>query len=259
MTAARKARPVELTARELVVVSQVAELRLMSGRQIEAVHFPAEESVSGESAARHCRRVLAGLVRRDVLVRLDRRIGGVRAGSHSYVYGLGHVGHELLEREGARPRRYEPSEAFVLHQLAVSQLVVDLLLATREGRGELLRVEGEPRCWRSVPAFGRVILRPDLLLEIGVGEFEYRWFVELDRGTHHRPAVVRKARLYESYYRSGVEQSNGAVFPRVIWIVPNARRQKLLEDTIKSAGVTEGLMLVVTADETVEALVGGRS
>lgn len=242
--------------RDLGVVRQVAGLRLMSGRQIEAVHFPSADHVLTETAARQCRRVLARLVRDRILQRLDRRVGGIRAGSSSYVYALGPVGHRLLDGDRARPRRYEPSVTFIAHQLAVSQLVVDLTLASRSGVFELLDVEGEPACWRTVPTMGRVVLRPDLFLAVGANELEYLWFVEVDRGTHHRPAVLRKARLYENYYRSGVEQATHGVFPRVVWIAPDETRATRLRNALDSGELTDGLMLITTADEALRVLAG---
>lgn len=246
-----------LAKRDLALVAQVAELRLMSGRQIEAVHFPHEPHASAETAARHCRRVLARLVRDRVLVRLARQVGGVRAGSGSFLYALGPVGQRLLNDERPRPRRYEPSAWFVNHQLAVSQLVVDLTLAARRGEIELLAVQGEPACWRAVPAVGRVVLRPDLFLAVGAGELEYRWFVEVDRGTHHLPAVRRKARLYESYYRSGVEQATHGVFPRVLWITPDTTRTTRLRQTLAAGEFSDGLLLVTTNNAALAALAGG--
>ncbi len=247
-----------LAERDLAVVSQVAELRLMNGRQIEAVHFPHEPDASAETAARHCRRVLARLVRDRLLVRLARQVGGVRAGSGSFLYALGPVGQRLLQDEQrARPRRYEPSAAFVEHQLAVSQLVVDLTLAARRGKLELLAVQGEPACWRALPAVGRLVLRPDLFLAVGAAELEYRWFVEVDRGTHHLPAVRRKARLYESYYRSGVEQATHGVFPRVLWITPDTTRTTRLRQTLAAGEFSDGLLLVTTNDAALAALAGG--
>lgn len=246
-----------LAERDLAVVARVAELRLLSGRQIEAVHFPHEAHASAETAARHCRRVLARLVRDRVLVRLARQVGGVRAGSGSFLYALGPVGQRLLNEERPRSRRYEPSAAFVEHQLAVSQLVVDLTLAARRGEIELLAVQGEPACWRAVSAVGRVVLRPDLFLAVAAAELEYRWFVEVDRGTHHLPAVRRKARLYESYYRSGVEQASHGVFPRVLWITPDTTRTARLREALGGGEFSGGLLLVTTNDEAPAVLAGG--
>jgi hypothetical protein len=247
-----------MTQSDLAVVAQVAELRMMSGRQIEAAFFAAERGGNAASRARQCRRALARLVAAGVLSRLERRVGGVRAGSASYVYTLGVVGHRLLDEDRPRPRRYEPTAAFVKHQLAVSQLVVDLTIAARSGLLDLIEVQGEPRCWRTIPAAGRALLRPDLYLEIGRGDLEYRWFVELDRATHHRPALVRKARVYEGYYRSGIEQADGGIFPRVLWIARTDEHAARLREVFAKGAFTKGLMIVATANTAVPVAGGGQ-
>jgi hypothetical protein len=246
-------------AKGLALVGQVSDLRLMSGRQIQAVYFPADEHATAGAARRVCRLALSHLVSRHLLVRLKRRVGGVRAGSASYVYELGSVGHRLLDRERPTPRLYEPSAAFVDHQLAVSQLVVDLVLASRRRQLEIASVEGEPDCWRQLPALGRAVLRPDLFLALNAREYEYRWFVEVDRGTHHRPAILRKARLYESYYRAGVEQATHGVFPRVAWIAPDNDRADKLEELLSDSEFTRGLMIVTTSDRAPLVLGGGEA
>ena len=243
----------------LAIVADVAELRLMSARQIEALHFPPSAGVSAASAARQCRRALHRLVAARVLLRLERRIGGVRAGSAAFIYGLGPVGHRLAGAPGARPRRFEPALAFVEHQLAVSQLVVDARLAARAGRFELVELQAEPTCWRTLPGYGRAVLRPDLLLAVANDDLEYRWFIELDRATHHAPAMRRKARLYETYYRSGVEQATHEVFPRVLWIVPDAARAERLHATLATASLPRGLMLVTTTPDALDVLAGSRA
>jgi len=249
----------DLSSRDMDIVSQIAELRLMSGRQVEVLHFPPEHHATAATAARLCRRVLSRLVADRSLVRLERKVGGLRAGSHTFIYGLGPIGHRLLQADGSRLRAYEPSVAFVEHQLAVSQLVVDLTLAGRNGHLELLTVEGEPVCWRTLPAIGRSVLRPDLFLAIGKGELEYRWFVEVDRGTHRGPALLRKAQLYESYYRSGVEQAAHGVFPRIIWVTPDAVRAERVREVLTGGGFSDGLMVVTTTAEALRTLIGGQA
>jgi hypothetical protein len=248
-----------LPERDLAIVSQVAELRLMSGRQIELLHFPPERHATPSTAARHCRRVLARLVGNRLLVRLPRRVGGIRAGSHAFVYGLGPVGHRLLQGDDSRLRAYEPGETFVDHQLAISQLVVDLTVAGRAEQLDVLTVETEPACWRTVPAIGRSVLRPDLFLVLGKGELEYRWFVEVDRDTHRGPALLRKAQLYESYYRSGVEQAGHGVFPRILWITPDVARAERVRKVLSGGGFRNGLMLVTTSADALSSLVGGQA
>ena len=52
----------DLSSRDMDIVSQIAELRLMSGRQVEALHFPPEHHATAATAARLCCRVLTRLV-----------------------------------------------------------------------------------------------------------------------------------------------------------------------------------------------------
>jgi hypothetical protein len=247
-----------LPDRDLSIVSQIAELRLMSGRQIEAMHFPPELHATPTTAARQCRRVLMRLVGSRLLVRLPRTVGGVRGGSHTFIYGLGPVGHRLRQEDGSRLRAYEPGEAFVEHQLAVSQLVVDLTVAGRNGQLEIVAVEAEPACWRTLPAIGRSVLRPDLFLAIGEGELEYRWFVEVDRGTHRAPALLRKAQLYESYYRSGLEQAAHGVFPRIVWVTPDDVRAERVRAVLSGGRFSDGLMQVTSSADALSSLIGGK-
>ena len=66
----------ELTGRDLPIIGQVADLRLMNARQLQAVHFPTSEHASQAAAVRALRplsrpadRLAAGVVR------LERRVG----------------------------------------------------------------------------------------------------------------------------------------------------------------------------------------
>ena len=248
-----------LDRRGLAIISQVAELRLMSGAQIAAKHFPPESHDSSAAAARAARRCLASLTAKRLLVRAGRQVGGVRAGSSGYIYALGPVGQRLIEMNGPRRRFREPSATFADHTLAVSQLVVDLTLAARAGRFDILAVEAEPACWRAFGGIsGRQVLRPDLFVSLGVEEYERRYFVEVDRGNEHLPALVRKCRTYEAYYRSGSEQAKHEVFPRVCWLMPSSERAERLQQVVDGAKwLTEGLFLVLPNDQAIEGLTGG--
>ena len=110
-----------------------------------------------------------------------------------------------------------------------------------------------------MPAVGRSVLRPDLFVTIAAGELEYRWFVEVDRDTHRSPALLRKARLYESYYQSGVEQAAHGVFPQIAWITPDTERAARLERLLGRGGFSDGLMTVTNVDDAVSTLAGGAS
>lgn len=250
----------ELSGRDLAIIGQVADLRLMTGRQIESVHFMADEHETAPAAARACRRTLVRLDRKRLLIRLERRIGGMRAGSGSFIYALGPVGHRMLRREQPRPRYREPSAVFVDHTLAITQLVIDLTIAARTGSLEVLACQPEPRCWRQfTSAAGVTVLRPDLFVSIGMDEFEHRWFCEVDRGTEHIPALIRKCRQYEAYYATGAEQADHGVFPRVCWIVSDARRVARLRKGIDAdRRLTDPLFVVTTTDRAIDVLKGGQ-
>ncbi len=240
-----------LSERDLEILHQVAELRLMSARQIQHAHFPIQSHGNQAAASRSTQRVLKRLTAERLLVRLGRRIGGVRAGSAGFVLALGPIGQRLLFGDGRRRRGHEPGLRFVDHALAVSQLVVDLQLLARTGVVDLLDLEAEPRSWRDFGSGlqpGRLV-RPDLYVSVGSGRYELRWFIEMDRATESLPVIRRKCRLYADYYQSGIEQANGGVFPRVCWIVPNEARKLALEQLIeRDAKLPAGLFVVATAD-----------
>jgi hypothetical protein len=242
----------QLSERDIAIIGQVAQLKLMSGRQIELLHFTVEHHASALTAARTCRRVLERLVGDRLLVRLDRRVGGVRAGSASFVYGLGPVGQRVLGLDGPRRRFREPTATFVAHTLAISELVVTLTLAARRGDFELLELEAEPSCWRPL---GGQQLRPDLFVSLGIGEYEYRHFIEVDLGTESLPRLIAKCQTYDAYYRSGTEQQKHSIFPQVLWIMHDELRAVRLREAVERSRVlTPELFIVTTDDGTIEAL-----
>ncbi len=240
-----------LSERDLAIIGQVFELRLMSARQIQMIHFPDEAHENEQAATRARQRVLERLTRDRLLVRLERRIGGIRAGSAGFVLALGPVGQRIVVTNGVRRRAYEPTLRFVDHTLAIADLVVDVTLAARKGRRlDLLECQPEPRCWREFPGLGgRRLLRPDLLLVLGVGDYELRWFIEVDRGSESLPVIIRKCRLYADYYQSGKEQSaGGGVFPRVCWIAPDEPRAVRMRRAIARERALPERLFVVTTD-----------
>ena len=228
----------------------------MSGRQIQAIHFPAGVHVSELSATRARQRVLMRLIRDGLLVPLERRVGGVRAGSAGLVVAPGPLARRVLVRAGLRRRFHEPTARFFDHTLAAAQLVVDLTLAARDAQIESVEVECEPDCWREFPAAaGRRVVRPDLFLALGVQGYELLWFCEIDRGSESLPTVLRKCRLYAEYYQAGVEQSRHGVFPRVCWITPDESRAARLSDAItKQRDLPERLFVVTPGDKAIGAL-----
>ena len=247
-----------LSGRSVAIVAQVADLRFMTGQQIDSIHFPVNEHTSAAGAARATRRCLELLTRERLVIRLQRRVGGARAGSSSFIYALGPVGHRLLALHRPRPRYREPSATFIDHTLAISQLVVDVSVAARSSVFELLACQPEPYCWRQFSWMGApATLRPDLYLSLGIGDFEHRWFCEVDNGTEHLPAILKKCRQYEAYYQSGKEQISHGVFPTVCWLVRDEKRAHAIRLTIsKDSRLTDALFRVALQRDVVSALGG---
>jgi hypothetical protein len=247
--------------RDLAVLDQVRDLKLMSGAQIQSVHFPLAEHATADAAGRCARRVLQRLVRLGLLMRLERRIGGIRGGSAGFIYAPSPLGHRLLDGDAPRRRFREPTATFVKHTLTVTQVVVELIERQRAGQFELLQLLPEPRCWRRYNAGGAVeVVRPDLFVVLAVDEYEHHWFVEVDLGTETISRRIAKCKRYEAYYRSGVEQAEQGLFPRVVWSMPNAVLAESLRAHIRRAPSLTTELFDTTAREVLfERLAGGQT
>jgi hypothetical protein len=244
-------RRLDLSDRDLDVLRFVFQVGIADARQLERLAFPAGPG-SKITAARRARRTLARLVDHGLLNRLDRRVGGVRAGSSGYLYQVATAGRRALGLPG-RVRGFEPGARFVEHALAVAELHVQLVEVQRVGAMTDLRVQHERDAWRRFTTTGGVeTLRPDLLVEVTTTDgWELRWFVEVDRGTEHMPTVIRKCQTYERYWRSGREAGHHEVFPRVLWSVPSKRRADAVRTAITGTRLlTTELYEVAVAAET---------
>ncbi|MGN6558878.1 MAG: replication-relaxation family protein [Solirubrobacterales bacterium] len=251
----------DLSVRDRQVVELVARFGVASGKQVDRLFFAA--GADPESNARLARRLLARLVERRVLLRLERRVGGVRAGSAGAVYRLGTVGDRLLRfwrGDGGRGRAArEPGRLFVRHGLAITETYVRLREAEREGKLELLAFHPEPASWRPFAgAGGRQVLKPDAHTRIGLGKSEDHYFLELDCGTEGRGALAAKCRTYVAYFRSGIEQAEHGVFPRVVWITTSEQRVALIVNVCASLPAAVWPLFAVTTPERAEGLFLGR-
>jgi hypothetical protein len=252
----------QLSVRDEAVLCSVASLRLMTTRQIERLHF---REGSALTQARRCRATMERLHDLDLVHRLDRRVGGIRAGSASYIYSLSSRGRRLLDLDGPaggrRRRPAEPSTAFQDHVLAVAEFCVQLHEAERTGAFELVRFQAEPMCWRAYVGIGgeRVVLKPDAYTALADSDFETLSFVEVDRGTEGRTTLRRKGEAYLSYALSGAEQARSGVFPRVVFLVPNERRAAAVRQALLPIRRSDELFVVGLVGHAVGVLSGGLS
>lgn len=240
-----------LTPLERAIVLTLARVRLATGGQLQRLHFAS--TLSGQ---RQARRTLLSLTERRVLTRLGRTIGGRRAGSAGFVYGLDVIGQRLVRPDDQWRRPWTPGQAFVAHAIEVTECYVTLVEGARQGRWGLLDFQAEPACWRSfVGRHGRhLVLKPDAFLRAALGEFEDRWFVEVDRGTEDLGRIRRKALIYLDYWRSGRE----AVFPRVLWATTRpARRDALASGLAALPAETRGLFQVCVSTQFSQVVAAG--
>lgn len=231
-----------LSDRDRIVLVSIAEHRFLTVRQIQALHFAGHAPISGSRIAR---RTLARLRSFGLLGTLERRVGGVRAGSAGLVHYIDDAGHQLLHGR-RRQRVQDPSERFVSHRLAIADAHIELVDADRGGAIELVECTVEPTSWRRYTGLGGapVTLKPDLYAETAVsGELVHAWFIEVDLGTESIPTLLRKCRDYESYRRIGTEQEQHGSFPLVVWSVTH-------HDSVKAERRREALRQAIATDRT---------
>jgi hypothetical protein len=151
-----------------------------------------------------------------------------------------------------------PGGRFTAHTLAITELVVRLHAAHKRGDLDLIEVEGEPACSRGYlgPMGARLILKPDLFVRVGVGAYEDRWMVEVDLATEAGGTIRAKTERCVAYYRSGTEQAEHGVFPRVLWAAPDARRMRQLEEALGRLHAEARKLFTVCELGDVAALLG---
>ncbi|GEK80128.1 hypothetical protein ABA31_14790 [Agrococcus baldri] len=173
-----------------------------------------------------------------LIARVSRRIGGPSHGSSQTIWQLAAGGERYLRaRRGdpARRRYVTPTIGFLEHTLDVARYAAALGEAAMDRGFDLLELGTEPANWRSFQtAAGGQTLKPDLSVVTADSDHETHCFIEIDRGTEHMPAILRKCRLYESYWQSGTEQAIHGLFPSVIWVTPDQTRARRIREAIAS-------------------------
>lgn len=242
-----------LSERELAVIETLSRFKLATAIQLERLHFHGYRTAL--TGARAARRTLARMTEQRLLIRLDRQIGGVRAGSASFIYALGPLAHRMLEGHSRRRWR-EPSFPFVAHTLAITELATQLLTHPPD-TSEVLELEPEPDCWRtSISGHGTPeILKPDMAVVTADAVSEFRWFVEIDLGTESSTAISRKAARYVRYFDTGIEQHHHDIFPSVLFVADTDRRAGIIAIALERSRRPE-LFEICTNDEADDRLFG---
>jgi hypothetical protein len=92
----------QLGERDLAILSSLQRLRLLTAGQVARLHI-----YEGSSAtrSRRTRTTLKRLHDLHLVIRMSRTVGGIRAGSTGYVYGLSGLGQAVLSAGGIYGKR----------------------------------------------------------------------------------------------------------------------------------------------------------
>jgi hypothetical protein len=249
-----------LQDREHAILQALQHTRYMSSGQVAEFGF--SDAASQSAAQRAANRALNHLQDSGLISSLGRRVGGVRAGSSSYVWSLTNPGFRLLNLgndqdnpNAAQPRKrpFEPSPRFLNHTLGVTELYIQLLGMNGV---TITNIQFEPQCWREFAGGyntggAKQQLKPDLFAVTSDGNYDDSWFFELDLATEAPSRVVGKCEQYEAYYNSNAEQRQSGVFPLVVWIVPDGKRRTAIREHISQATTLrhKELFIVILPDE----------
>jgi len=238
----------QLSERDRAVLGILQRVRLASLRHLQRLLV-----VDGSPRARTRRAqlLLTRLTKLGLVTRFSRTIGGVRAGSSGYIYGLSGLGQAVIDTDGPhggkRRRVWESKPYFQDHMLEVTELYVQLVEQHRLGHGELLAYDAEPAAWRHFtgPGGELVMVKPDAFVRIGTAAVEHSSFVEVDLTTETLPTIQKKSQRYIDYWRSGMEQQWHGVFPKVVWLVQNEHRAERIAGVIKKLATDAQALFVV--------------
>lgn len=246
----------QLSDRDWSILRFLRSHRFATTTQLRRRFFAQHASQS--AATRACVRVLGRLYTKRIVTRLERRIGGVRHGSASFIWCLDTVGDRLTRAKGGSRRRVaEPSKSFLDHTLAVTETHVRLYEAELHSDYRLQDSQIETEAWRDFVSSGgaKTILKPDLKITVGTDGFDDHWYLEVDRGTESLPVLIRKSTKYEHYRRTGRAQAEYGVFPRVLWLLPDTGRVERLRAAIDTdPNLLSKMFVCATNDALIDTL-----
>lgn len=246
----------QLSERDLVIIRFLHQHRYVTTSHLRRMFF--NQHASQSAATRACVRVLDRLLTQRVLTRLERRVGGVRHGSASFVWCLDVIGDRLIrENDQARRRVYEPSFAFLAHTLAVTDTHVQLKEAASSGAFRIMAVQVETEAWRPyvAPNGAQRFLKPDLMVTVSSDTYDDHWYLEVDLGTESLPVLLRKSAAFDDYRRTGRAQAEHGVFPRVLWMLPTLARVTRLQTAIAADPRLPGrLFTCIVGDDVIATL-----
>jgi len=235
----------QLSNRDAAIVRDLSRVRVLTGKQLERLHFYDLQAANRDRARR---RVLNRLTHLSLVTPLSRRIGGVRAGSAGLVYSLDTAGQRILQqldKGNKQPvrRPWTPGTLFLSHTLAVAELYVRLRENERNNQLELSAFLAEPASWQRTASLGTI--KADAYALVAYGNVEDAWWIEVDRATESRTTLRRKLSLYLLAAQAGITGPDG-MLPRVLVTVPDEQRLGTVREIIADLGPAAPRLLSVT-------------
>lgn len=226
----------ELPARYVAPLPHLAQARLLTGAHLD--RLLTQPDMSAPTTGRVRRRVMARLTGLGLVATLERRIGGVRAGSTGHIYTLTPAGRVFLAvRDGMpRPPRQRhanrPGWEFLAHALAISEIYVHLTETARVTTGTAVKVSTfvtEPGCWFRNAS--NQWIRPDAYVLIATPLHADCWWLEIDRDTESPARIAAKCRAYTDHLYYGGTGPHGAP-PRILFSTPTSLRCRAISGLI---------------------------
>lgn len=255
---------INLTKQEEQILYFLYQTKYATTSQLARLYF--SDSTKKSTQLRRANLCTKKLNERKFLTHLERRIGGVRAGSGSYVWQITTKGLKVLKRHypaltTKRQNSYEPTRHHLEHTLAISEVFIQLSELRIDKRiQEIDNFQFEPSCWRGWldSHAGRVVLKPDIYLELSLEDYLDSYFIEVDRSSESLTRIVNKSKQYIRYYNLNIEQANNGVFPLVLWLTPDNKRKSAIEQRLQEELVDYWeLFQVITLDDFKDYVSGG--
>lgn len=224
----------QLSDRDHTILTDLQRVRVLTGAQLQRLRFA---DIAEPSRARDRRRILTRLADHGYVSTLDRRIGGVRAGSAGHVYRLTSTARRLLDMQRDQPttrRPRTPGAPFLNHALTVSDIYVMLIEASRINDFCVPTFDTEPACWQATG--NGTYLKPDAYLVLAASTYKDCWWLEIDRATESRPRIKRKIQAYIDHLTIGGTGPDG-IPPRILFITPDTARSHAINTVITTLAV----------------------
>lgn len=216
-----------LTERDRAIIASVRRLRIVTGGQLQRLHFTTGSTLRSRQTSRQ--RALARLADWRVLIAIRLRAGGSVGGSAGLAYALDAAGARIAARllpdhptPPASPRL--PGDRYLAHAVTVSELAVRLTEHAPAHGWRLDTYQAEPDCWW--PAGNRRSwLKPDAYTTLTAPSgARAHWWLEIDRATEATPTIKNKLASYVEFADRHHHTGPGGIVPYVLVTTPDQER-----------------------------------